>query len=239
VGGEGLLLGAIEIGFLDLPLADGSTAGLITWFAVNVVFLGLLFWAIRLNPRVESDVAIMLVTLNVVVFVVAYFMSAISIGIGFAFGLFALFGIMRYRTVAVSLRHMSYLFAAIALGVVNALGPKGLALFDIVMMNAMIVGSIRVATRWRPTRREATCTLEYDRIDLVAPDRRIELCADVANRTGLAVVSIDVRKVSLSTGLATLGVRFVNDETATLDLRVLDGFDQHDGYDVPVDDLTA
>lgn len=199
---------AIDTGLLDGPLLDASSVALIAWFATNLACLVGLFWAIRMRPRSEPDVSIMLVTLNVVVFVVAYFMSALSIGIGFAFGLFALFGIMRYRTVTISLRHMSFLFAAIALAVVNALGPQGLALVDIVAMDLMIIAAIRIATGWRPQRVDGRCTIEYDRIDLLSPDRHDELVADVIDRTGLHVTFVDVRKVSLATGLAVLTVRY-------------------------------
>jgi hypothetical protein len=221
------MLGAIDIDLFGVPLIDGSTGPLILWFAADVVCLVGLFWALRFTPRSEPDAAIMLITLNTVVFVVAYFMSALSIGIGFAFGLFALFGIMRYRTVTVSLRHMSYLFAAIALGVVNALGPKGLALIDVLLMDAMILASLRFAARWQKNLGGKTCSIEYDRVDLVAPTRRTELIADLVERTGLTVLSVDVRKISMVTELAILRVRFADVTDQTIDL---------DQFEVPAED---
>lgn len=219
------LLKAVETVLADTVLVGGASLELVAWFVINLVCLGALFWAIRMRPRSEPDVAIMLVTLNVVVFVVAYFMSALSISIGFAFGLFALFGIMRYRTVTISLRHMSYLFAAIALAVVNALGPQGLSLIDLVLMDLMIVAALRIATGWRSERIDARCTIEYDRLELISPERRQELQDDVAARTGLTVTSIEIRKVSLANGIAILNVRYHDNVDRTIDYSVFENLD--------------
>jgi len=226
--GVRLLFAAIEIRAFDVLLFDGSSAKLVVWFLITLVCLAGLFWATRIRPRADPDVAIMLVTLNVVVFVVAYFMSALSIGLGFAFGLFALFGIMRYRTVTISLRHMSYLFAAIALAVVNALGPKGLPLAEIVLMDAFIIAAIRVATGWRPPAAERSCTVEYDRVELADPARRSELIADLTQRTGLTVTSLNVRKISVATGLVTLNVTYLGADADTIDLIPYEDSDQMD-----------
>jgi hypothetical protein len=125
--------------------------------------------------------------------------------IGAAMGLFAIFGIMRFRTEAVPIREMTYLFMLIALSVVNALAraeyhPKadywdGVGLVTIAFVNLVFIGMAWVFESSRLVSSNCSKYILYDNISLIAPDKREEMKADIEKRTGLKILRMDVGTV--------------------------------------------
>lgn len=147
----------------------------------------------------------------VAIFFLVYFMIFVledmkaktSIGIGI--GLFGIFSIMRYRTDAMPVREMTYMFIIIALAVINAIA-NSVSLAELVLTNLIVIVCI-----WLAEKRlvQAPCKLvQYDRIDLIAPDKKDELKQDIQQRLGLDVVSIDVGSVDLLRDMAILKVYY-------------------------------
>jgi hypothetical protein len=148
----------------------------------------------------------MLVTLNTVVFLVAHLLSRIELGVGFAFGLFALFGILRYRTETVPVRDMSYLFVVIALGLINSVGQEELTYVDLLLANGVLIAVLFVLTNlWWP-RSADSHELVYERIDNIRPENRSLLVADLQQRTGLDVTDVEVTSINFLNDTAQLRV---------------------------------
>ena len=145
--------------------------------------------------------------ISVSVFFLIFLLGGVKLKIGFALGLFAIFGIIRYRTESMPVREMTYLFVLIALSVINALAVT-LSYVELVVTNMIFIVFIRVSedNRWIS---HVSCKLVlYDRIDLVLPSRRTELVEDLQRRTGLTVIRIEVGAMDFLRDTAMLKVYY-------------------------------
>jgi hypothetical protein len=110
-------------------------------------------------------------------------------GIGVGIGMFGIFSIMRYRTDAMPVREMTYLFIVLCLSVVNALAST-MPIVELLLTNLLIVVCVWACEK---SLKVVPCKLiQYDRIELIKPERREELKADLEQRTGLKILSIEV-----------------------------------------------
>ena len=145
----------------------------------------------------ERDYLFTYVLLNVVTFTLAYLLSRVPIELGFALGLFAVFGILRYRTEAINVRNLTYLFVVIGLGLLNALATLQVSLVELVLGNVAIAGTVAGLEMAASAHREATHRILYDRLDLISPGRAEALLDDLRHRTGLPVARYQIGDIDL------------------------------------------
>ncbi len=124
---------------------------------------------------------------NTVIYFVMSFLTSIEIGIGVGFGLFAIFTILRYRTDTIPIREMTYLFVIAALPVMNSLGITSSVGMRLLAANALLLLIMLVLEKEWGFRYEASKRIVYEKIELIRPDRRAELQADLETRTGLKI----------------------------------------------------
>lgn len=137
------------------------------------------------------------------IFVLEDLKAKTSIGIGI--GLFGIFSIMRYRTDAIPVREMTYLFVIVSLSVVNAIGSE-VTLGELLITNALIILAIWIC---ESRLKLQPCKLvQYDRIELIKPDRHDELVADLESRLGLKVTAVEVGGVDMLRDMAVLKVYY-------------------------------
>jgi hypothetical protein len=132
----------------------------------------------------------------------------VQLDLAFALGLFAIFGIIRYRTDAIPIREMTYLFIVIALAVLNALAPGSVAWGAIAAANVAMWLLTWILERVWTIRHMATKIVVYDRVDLIHAGRRAELLADLELRTGVKIDRIEIGKVDLLRDTAVIKVHF-------------------------------
>ena len=147
------------------------------------------------------------VLLSVSIFMLIYLLlgNSADMGIGAALGLFAIFGIIRYRTECVPIREMTYLFFIVALSVLNA--KTG----DLNFMSRIIINLIMLLVVWGAENhlsayREGCKFVKYDNIDLIQPERYEELKADLEKRLGVKITRVDVGAVDFLTDMTMLRV---------------------------------
>src|SRR5690606_35547322 len=121
---------------------------------------------------------------NILIFFLCVLLNSVKLSIGFAFGLFAIFGVLRYRTEQISIKDMTYLFSVITVAVINALASKNISIAELLFTDAMILLVTFALERLWLTRHEAMKLLVYERIDLIKPQNRRELFADLHERLG-------------------------------------------------------
>lgn len=144
------------------------------------------------------------------IFVLEDMKSKTSMGIGI--GLFGIFSIMRYRTDAMPVREMTYLFVIIALSLVNAIA-ESVSLLELLFTNGIIVVAIWVCENrlsFKPSK-----LIQYDRIELIKPERREELKADLKERLGLDVVKVEVGAVDFLRDMTMLRVYYEDEKQGT------------------------
>ncbi|NND13692.1 MAG: DUF4956 domain-containing protein [Acidimicrobiia bacterium] len=191
-------------------MIDDAVAGLLLGLLLNVVSMTVLMMIAHRLLAKRPEIMFMLGIINVVVFGIAYTMLHVSLGVGAAFGLFALFGILRFRTGTLGVAEMSLLFAALSLAVVNSSGPSGLTLTELFVINASIVMALAVGFQILFSRNSGTelhiTKVTYDRLDLLANGKAEALRRDLTKRTGLDIVTFDIQGIDLSTSTAVLRI---------------------------------
>jgi hypothetical protein len=145
---------------------------------------------------------------NTVIYFVLSFMNSIEIGIGVGFGLFAIFSILRYRTDPIPIREMTYLFIIAALPVMNSAGANGSIWPELILANLAIMAIMWILEKEWGFHYEASKRIIYEKIDLIRPDRRAELQADLEARTGLKIKRMVIGKVDFLRDTADLKVYY-------------------------------
>ena len=137
-----------------------------------------------------------------------FLMNNLSLEIGFTLGLFAIFGMIRYRTETVPVREMTYLFIIIAVSVINGIGAD-VPFLELVADNVLIILLIwLLESRGVFVRRTSVKLIIYDRVDLILPERRDELVEDLRKRTGLDIRDIEIGQVDFLKDTAWIKVTY-------------------------------
>jgi len=188
-----------------MVLPDGSTTAtaseifsvtglpeLLLRFGINlVVILLLVRWLYYTTTR-RKDYLFTYILISSVVFLLCYLLESVSLQIGFALGLFAIFGIIRYRTNPMPIKEMTYLFLVIGVSVINVL-TAGTSLFEILFANiAVILITFGLEKMWL-LRHISSKAIVYEKINLIVPDKYDEMIADLQQRTGIT----DIKKVEI------------------------------------------
>ena len=138
---------------------------------------------------------------NSLIFFFAYILGNMDINIGFAFGLFAVFAILRYRTNPIPIKEMTYLFIVITTGVINAIGSNEVSQQELIFANFIIIiltyilenhGRIQDSENLLGRR-----TIEYDKLENIKPENHKDLLIDLENRTGLSIQRFEIGRIFL------------------------------------------
>ena len=130
---------------------------------------------------------------------------------GFALGLFAVFGILRYRTEAIPIRQMTYLFIVIGISMINALSNKSVSIFEVLFTNGLITLITYLIDRlWFQTIEEKK-SIVYEKIELIKPENKQELIKDLKERTGLPIHEVKVEKIDFLRDTAAVTIYYNRD----------------------------
>ena len=146
--------------------------------------------------------------INLVTFALAYILSNVRMELGFAMSLFAVFGILRYRTEGIAVRNLTYLFVVIGVALLNALTNGGITLGELLIANVAVVGTVAVLEAAPSSGREESRLVRYDRLDLLSPDAANDLIADLRTRTHLPVERCEIGDVDLLRESADIRIHY-------------------------------
>lgn len=169
-------------------------------FISIVILVGLIYYPKHKN----KDFIFNFVLFNVVNFMICSLLGAVKIKIGFAFGLFAMFSIIRYRTIAISIKDMGYFFVCVALGMINSLASTDDGYWVLIICNLVILALTFVLERLDFLTNENSKDIIYDRIELIKPHLNTELLADLSERTGLSVHKVDIISIDYLKDVASI-----------------------------------
>ena len=175
---------------------------LVMRFIINLIVVTVIARCFYYPRSRRRDYMFIFILMSVSIFLLVSLMEGDGMNLGAAMGLFAIFGIMRFRTEAVPIREMTYLFMLIAVSVVNALSraeyhPKadywdGFGLVTIVFVNLVFLGMAWLFESSKLVSSNCSKYILYDNVSLVSPDKREELKADLEKRTGLKIKRMEV-----------------------------------------------
>lgn len=197
--------------FLGIPLFDDDFYKLLVRLTINLIFVGLVVGVAYHWHQKNKAYVFTFLLMNLVIFFICFTLKKLDIGIGMALGLFAIFAIIRYRTDAIKVKEMTYLFIVVGLAVINSLSNKKMSYAELLFTNSFIFMatlSLEGMFMKKRTPRLDSRDLVYDKIELLRPDRHSELIADLTDRTGLDVQRVDIKKIDLGKGSASIAVRF-------------------------------
>ncbi len=161
---------------------------------------------LRLYPRREYAFTYWL--LNLITFAVAYTLSGVRVEMGLSLGLFAVFGILRYRTEAMRIRDLTYLFVIIGLAILNGVALNREAFTRAVFIDAAVLGVVAALELRRVDGREDTVVVRYDRLELLQAEQRPALLADLTRRLGAPCERAVIEHVDLMHDSAELVVTY-------------------------------
>ncbi|MDL2322938.1 DUF4956 domain-containing protein [Bacteroidales bacterium OttesenSCG-928-A17] len=182
---------------------------LVCWFIIQ-------FFYYKKSRRKDYYFTFML--FGVTIFLLLFLLQSIPMQIGFALGLFAIFGMIRYRTETVQIREMTYLFVIIGISVINGLAMD-IPYISIIVANILFILIIWILESNTFLKHTSTKIVLYEKIQLVKPEFRNELMQDLKERTGLDITKIEVGHIDFLRDVAFLKVYYKanSDEINTID----------------------
>jgi hypothetical protein len=160
---------------------------LIIRFGFNLSVAFIIIKLIYQRDHNNNDFVFTYFMFNSLIFFFASILGSITINMGFAFGLFAVFAILRYRTDPIPIKEMTYLFIVITIGVINALSGDEVSFAALLFTNTALVGLTYFLEKHWQKNLLASITIDYDKIENVKPENHEALLADLKERTGLNI----------------------------------------------------
>jgi hypothetical protein len=194
------------------PLYDENFLELIFRLFINCSVAFVIIRMIYYPVQQRKDYLFTYFIFNLLIFFLSYLLSSVKLQLGFAFGLFAIFGILRYRTEALAIKEMTYLFVVIAIAVINALANKKISMSELMFTNFAIVGVTYLIEKKWLLRHETNKTIVYEKIDLIKPENYTLLVQDLEERTGLKIIRVQIGKIDFLRDVATVRIFFFEDE---------------------------
>jgi len=148
--------------------------------------------------------------ISIAVFLLVFLLESVKVELGFALGLFAIFGIIRYRTDAIPPKEMTYLFIIIAVSVINALSKDYFSYIELTFVNLLLVGALWALEKILMMRQESSMLVVYEKIENLHNDRENELIADLEERTGVKVKRYQIENIDFLRDTARITLFFEN-----------------------------
>ncbi|MDO9001552.1 MAG: DUF4956 domain-containing protein [Bacteroidota bacterium] len=153
---------------------------------------------------------------NLVIFLLGFLLNKVDLSLGAAFGLFAVFSMLRYRTENISIKDMTYLFLVIAIGLINAItkikgAEDSYEYLFLGLINILIISFAFLLDSKLLFKKEGVQTIVYEKIELVNTLNQSLLIEDIKKRTGLNVYRISIIKIDFLNDSAQIKVYFTED----------------------------
>jgi hypothetical protein len=217
--------------FFLLPLKKAISPNTITWFSedfygllmrlgINLFFLTILIRVLYYTKTRRKDYLFTYYLIGTITFFLCFGLMQMDIDTGMGLGLFAIFGIIRYRTDAIEIKEMTYLFMIIGISVVNALASNELSISEVAVINVTIVLLTYILENVWLMKHETRKTINYERIDLIKPENHDLLKADLEKRTGLTINRVEVGKIDFLNDTAMVRIYYYADEQEFSDYHV-------------------
>lgn len=181
--------------FLDIPLFDNDFYKMIFRFIINFSFLTVIIRFIYYPFAKRKDYVFTYYLISVIVFFLCFTLKKYELDIGMALGLFAIFGIIRYRTDPIPIKEMTYLFVVIGVSVINSLANKKMSYAEIIGANTLIITILVIIERYWALKQEESKSIIYENIENIKPENYEKLKSDLENRTGLNVNKVTIGDV--------------------------------------------
>ncbi|MAQ74144.1 MAG: DUF4956 domain-containing protein [Candidatus Marinimicrobia bacterium] len=180
---------------------------LISRFSFNFIIIFIIIKIIYYrNNSKNDDFVFTYFMFNALIFFFAYILGNITINLGFAFGLFAVFAILRYRTDTIPIKEMTYLFIVITIGVINALSGSTVPFLILLIANLIITLMAYVLENFWQSHYLVTRTIIYENVENIKPENHEELLLELNNNTGFNIEKFEIESINFRRGAARIKI---------------------------------
>ena len=180
---------------------------LISRFSFNFIIIFIIIKIIYYrNNSKNDDFVFTYFMFNALIFFFAYILGNITINLGFAFGLFAVFAILRYRTDTIPIKEMTYLFIVITIGVINALSGSTVPFLILLIANLIITLMAYVLENFWQSHYLVTRTIIYENVENIKPENHEELLLELNNNTGFNIEKFEIELINFRRGAARIKI---------------------------------
>lgn len=199
--------------FMDIPVFDANDImKMMLRFTFNTIIVLIIVRYIYYPIARRKDYLFTYVLISITIFLLCSLLENVKLELGFALGLFAIFGIIRYRTDPIPIKEMTYLFLVIGISVINALANKKVSHTELIATNLAVILAAYALERVFLLKHETTKKIVYERIDLIVPENYEELMADLATRTGLNINRVEIGNIDFLRDTANIRIFYYEDE---------------------------
>lgn len=194
-------MAGIEI--IDVP----SFLELLGRFALNMAVVLILVRWLYYSTTKRKDYLFTYILISTLIFSLCYLLASVKLQIGFALGLFAIFGIIRYRTSSIPIKEMTYLFLIIGVSIINALADTKTSVAEVLFTNFVIIAITFCMEKIWLQKHELSKVIVYEKIDLIKPENNQELLNDLKDRTGIKTIKrVEIGKIDFLKDTCTLQI---------------------------------
>lgn len=184
----------------------GDFLRLATRLSLDMAFAAFVILAVYYRVYRNREFVFTYFIFNLITFAMCVLLRKVPMELGFALGLFAVFGILRYRTEEIRMRDLTYLFIMIGMGILNGVANKKVSTAELLLVNFVIIAVTAGLELPASARRHGSTPMLYDNLALLRPDARDLLLADLATRTGLEVVRVQIHRIDFLRDAAEITV---------------------------------
>lgn len=205
-----------------LPLTKSDALGfnlfsddayvLLIRLAVNMIVLTILIRYFYYEKTKRKDYLFTYYLIGTITFFLCFGLKKLDIDTGMGLGLFAIFGIIRYRTDAIEIKEMTYLFLIIGVSVVNSLASKQISIAEMAIINVSVMLLTYILENLWLVKHETRKTINYERIDLIRPEHYEEMKKDLEKRTGIAINRFEIGKIDFLSDTAQVRIFYYADD---------------------------
>jgi hypothetical protein len=196
--------------FLDIPFFDDDFFKMIFRFCINIFFLTLIIRFLYYKNAKRKDYLFTYYMISLIVFFLCFTLKKYNLDIGMALGLFAIFGIIRYRTDAIPIKEMTYLFVVIGISVINSLANKKMSYSEILAANTLIIIVLTIIEKFWYLKHEISKKINYGIIENIKPENYQLLKQDLENKTGLTINKITIGDIDLHKNTSKITIYYYN-----------------------------
>ncbi|MBA4410109.1 MAG: DUF4956 domain-containing protein [Bacteroidota bacterium] len=198
-----------ELRFLGIKLINSEDyIELVTRFALNLSVIIIIVVGLYAKTSKRKDFYFTYIAISIVIFLLCFLLESVKIELGFALGLFAIFGIIRYRTDAIPIKEMTYLFVVIAVSVINALANKKISYAELITTNLLVVVGLYILEKILNLKQEISYRVIYEKIENVQAGKEEILLADLKERTGIDIKHFEIERIDFLRDVAYIYIFF-------------------------------
>ena len=196
-----------NLSLFDIPIINPEDfIQLLVRFALNLIVTFIVVNYIYSKNSNRKEFYFSYFAISITIFILCFLLESVNFELGFAIGLFAIFGIIRYRTDPIPIKEMTYLFVIIGISVINGLSNKNVSHAMLLFTNFAIVAAMAILEKIHLFKQELCITINYENLKNLHIQKKEELYNDIRERTGIKVKRIEIKEINFRRKYAVLFV---------------------------------